>query len=74
MNSWNPEALTNLSLPNTRLTSFHVGTLVQLENLDLSNNMLTTLLGSGLEQLQQLKTANFSNNRVIKKRQLVVFQ
>jgi Leucine-rich repeat (LRR) protein len=74
MQSWDPESLTKISFSNMKLTQFHIGTLVNLEELDLSHNQVTTLLGTGIEQSSHLKKFNISHNRIVSKRQLLALQ
>ncbi len=74
MTSWQPHLITKLSLPNCKLTSFHIGTLTDLQELDLSHNYITDLLGSGIEQCQNLVKANLSYNKIVKKQNLRVFE
>lgn len=74
MSSWDPENLTKLNFSNTKLTQFHIGTLVHLEELDLSHNQITVLLGTGVEQASHLKRLNLSHNRITSKRQLLALQ
>eukprot|EP01117_Protostelium_nocturnum_P019432 TRINITY_DN842_c0_g1_i1.p1 TRINITY_DN842_c0_g1~~TRINITY_DN842_c0_g1_i1.p1 ORF type:complete len:2518 (-),score=1170.22 TRINITY_DN842_c0_g1_i1:41-7594(-) len=74
MKCWEPALITSISLPNCKLTTFHVGTLKSLEELDLSKNLISSLLGCGLEQCSELKRANFANNFINKRVSLQVFQ
>ncbi|PRP78118.1 class VII unconventional myosin [Planoprotostelium fungivorum] len=74
MSSWEPGRITVLNLAGCNLSTFHVGTLVNLESLDLSRNMIKDLLGSGLERCDRLRSAKFSNNFISKRSTLQVFQ
>jgi hypothetical protein len=45
-----------------------------MQELDLSGNLLTKLLGSGIEQCVELVKCDLSNNRIVKKDNLKVFE